>query len=268
VKAVDDRAAWAALAGELDRWQAAGRVVTVWWRDDDAGRAHPAFGRLLALSTQVTVPLAVAVVPAWLEDAVAADLDAAPARLAVLQHGVAHRNHEPPGAPGTRGKPAECGPARSPAVALAELAEAGARLRRRLGERCLPVLVPPWNRIDPHVTAGLAAHGYRGLSTFGTRTGAGSPRGLQQVNCHVDPIVWREGKRFAGVDVPLEGLRRHLADRRLRRGDPGEPIGLLSHHRDLSDAGWAWLEALLGRLRAHPAVAFPPVAALFGLLPG
>jgi hypothetical protein len=257
---------WTDLIAELDRWHAAGRVATMWWRDDDAGRAHPAFGRLLELSAHVTVPLALAVVPAWLEGAVAADLDAAPARLAVLQHGATHRNHEPPGSPGTRGKPAECGPARSPAVVLAELAEAGTRLRGRLGARCLPVLVPPWNRIDPRVTAGLAAGGYRGLSTFGTRTDTGPAGELHRVNCHVDPIVWREGKRFAGVDAALEGFRRHLADRRLRRDDPDEPIGLLTHHRDLSDAAWAWLAALLDRLRAHPAVAFPPVAALFGLL--
>jgi len=265
VSGAGDRAAWAALVAELDRWHAAGQVATVWWRDDDAGLAHPALARLLALSSHVTVPLALAVVPAWLGDSVATDLDAAPARLVVLQHGAAHRNHEPPAPAATRGKPAECGAARPPAVALAELAEAGSRLRSRLGARCLPVLVPPWNRISPAVTAGLPAHGYRGLSTFGARTRAEPAAGLHQVNCHVDPIVWRDGKRFAGAAAPLEGLRRHLADRRAGRADPAEPTGLLTHHRDLPDAGWAWLEALLDRLRAHPAVAFPSARALFGL---
>jgi hypothetical protein len=268
VSGAGDRAAWTALIAELDQWQAAGRGATVWWRDDDAGRAHPAFARLLALATRIPVPLALAVVPAWLEDPVAADLDAAPGRLAVLQHGAAHRNHEPPGAAETRGKPAECGAGRPPAVVLAELAEAGARLRRRLGARCLPVLVPPWNRVDPGVTVGLPAHGYRGLSTFGARPTATPTGALQQVNCHVDPIVWRDRKRFAGIAASLEGLRRHLADRRAGRVDSEEPTGLLTHHRELSEAGWAWLETLLDRLRAHPAVAFPPARTLFGLPAG
>jgi hypothetical protein len=253
------------LSAELDEWRAAGRVATLWWRDDDAGPAHPAFTRLLALAGRVPVPLALAVVPAWLEDPVAAHLEAAPAGLAVLQHGVAHRNHEPPGPPGTRQKRLECGPARPAAAVLAELAEAGTRLRHRLGPRCLPVLVPPWNRIDARVTDGLPAHGYRGLSTFGARTSPEPARGLRQVNCHVDPIVWREGRRFAGIAASLEGLCRHLADRRAAQVDPGEPTGLLTHHRELSEAGWAWLETLLDRLRVHPAVAFPPVRALFGL---
>jgi hypothetical protein len=105
----------------------------------------------------------------------------------------------------------------------------------------------------------LPGVGYRVLSTFGPRaTGAG----CRVLNTHVDPIQWRAGKRFGGAAWTLEQITTHLADRRLGRIDPAEPTGLLTHHRDLSPPAWTCLDALLGHLRVHPAVAFPPLDAL------
>jgi hypothetical protein len=259
-----DEAAWQRLAAELRAWQEAGRVATFWWRDDDAGPPDPALDRLLRLATTAEVPLGLAVVPAWLDPAVADQLRAAPAAVAILQHGTAHANHETAASqPGARKvRPAECGPARPAAVVLAELAEGWQRLAQSVGPRGLPVFVPPWNRIAPAVTAGLPAAGYRALSTFGPRPAAEAAPGLRQVNCHADPIVWREAKRFAGAAATLDRLRAHLADRREGRADRAEPTGLLTHHHALSPEGWAFLEGLVERLRRHSAGAFPPIAAL------
>jgi hypothetical protein len=55
----------------------------------------------------------------------------------------------------------------------------------------------------------------------------------------------------------LDQITTHLAARRDGRADPAEPTGLLTHHRDLPPAAWAFLGELLGRLLAHPAVRFP-----------
>ena len=41
---------WQALAGELDRWQRAGRRADFWWRDDDAVAPGLALERLLGLA--------------------------------------------------------------------------------------------------------------------------------------------------------------------------------------------------------------------------
>src|SRR3546814_9728269 len=80
----------------------------------------------------------------------------------VFQHGFRHRNHAPGDA-----KRAEFGDHRPVAAMLAEL-QAGRDLSSRLfGDRWLPVLVPPWNRIADAVAERLAELGYRGLSTFG-----------------------------------------------------------------------------------------------------
>jgi hypothetical protein len=256
-------AAWASFEEELARWGASGRPATFWWRDDDAGHTHPALERLLALAARYRAPVGIAAVPAWLDTETAACLRAAPAAIAVLQHGFAHANHErvaPAG--GTKVRPAECGAARPAGVVLAEIRDGWARLLSGIGARAVPVFVPPWNRIAPDVVAGLPAAGFRALSAFGAR--ATPVPGLRRLDCHADPILWRDGKRFAGTAVTLERLQAHLADRRVGRADPDEPTGLLTHHRDLDPAFWAFLEEWLDRLIAHPAAVFPPLPPLLG----
>jgi hypothetical protein len=258
-----DELAWRALSAELDAWLGQGRRPSFWWRDDDAGRPDPALEHLLSLATSLGLPLGVAVVPAWLTAEVVGVLQAAPQAVVILQHGFAHANHERHIQAGERKvRPAECGGARLAPDVLAEVAEGAACLRIHLANRFLPVFVPPWNRIAPPVVAGLPQVGYRGLSAFGPRAAAEPSPDLLQVNCHADPILWREGKRFAGAAATLDRLRTHLAARREQHVDPTEPTGLLTHHRDIDPAGWAFLEEVLTRLRAHPAAAFPPLASL------
>jgi len=252
-----DATAWAALRTELDAWPPG--AATLWWRDDDAGAADPAFDQLLALVQRHAAPIALAVVPTWLDEAVAARIRTAPAGLRVVQHGYAHRNHEPPAPDGTRGKPAELGAARSPETALAELATGWARLARLVPTRLRPVLVPPWNRVAPRIQDALPAAGYRIVSIFGPRSTPAPSARLRELNTHVDPIQWRAGKRFGGPAWTFDQIRRHLAERRAGRVDPAEPTGLLTHHRELPPPAWACLDMLLGHLRAHPAVAFPSI---------
>ena len=69
---------------------------------------------------------------------------------------------------------------------------------------------------------------------------------------------------FGGEAWALDQLTTHLAARREARVDATEPTGLLTHHRALSPPAWAWLDALLGRLRGHPAVSFLPLDPLLG----
>lgn len=255
--------AWQALAAELDAWLGQGRQATFWWRDDDAGRPDPALKCLLSVARAAALPLGVAVVPAWLTAEVTDWLRSAPDPVVVLQHGFAHTNHEREIQPGERKvRPAEYGVSRPAGVAFQEMAEGATRLRERFGNRFLPVFVPPWNRIAPAVVVGLPSLGYRGLSTFGPRVTAEPTPGILQVNCHADPILWREGKRFAGAVATLDRIRAHLAARRVGQVDPSEPTGLLTHHRETDPAGWEFLEEFLARLRAHPAVTFPPLASL------
>ncbi len=249
---------WAALHAELDRWHAAGRTATLWWRDDDAVAATPALARLLGLAARWGLPLAIAVVPARAEASLAARLSPETA-VTVLQHGYAHVSHAPAGARKT-----ELGEDRSAAAVAEELRAGWRQITALFGTQALPVLVPPWNRLAPVHADGLAALGYKGLSTFGPRYS----RKLQDVvnvNCHLDPIAWRGDRGFVGEGGVLGALVEHLRARRLGQADAAEPTGLLTHHLVHDAAGWAFLERLLSATTQAPAARWLTAAQAFGL---
>jgi hypothetical protein len=231
---------WRNLLDEFDRWPAGG--ASLWWRDDDATAPSARLDRLLALGGQ---PLALAVIPAQAEPALAERL--ADSDVDVLQHGFSHANHEPAGA-----KKAELGSIRAGDVVLEELVRGRARLRQLFGQRALPVLVPPWNRIAPELAARLPAHGYAGLSTVKPRPRQGV--GPFRANVHIDIVDWRTGRRFIGAEAALGLLARHLAARRRGEADPGEPTGLLTHHIAMDEAAFGFVGEFLARSAAHGAV--------------
>jgi len=177
----------------------------------------------------------------------------------VVQHGYAHRNHAPPGA-----RNWELGPHRPAAVSAAELAQGLECLRRGFGGRFAAVLVPPWNRIDPEVVARLPAAGFLGLSTFGPRAAPSPVPGILQCNAHVDLIAWRRDHAFIGADAAIDRMAGHLQARREGTADPSEPTGILTHHLDLNDAAWQFLADVMAHTRAHPAVRWLDVHAVFG----
>ncbi|HVJ41178.1 MAG TPA: polysaccharide deacetylase family protein [Dongiaceae bacterium] len=249
--------AWSLLGAELSQWQARGLTADLWWRDDDAVSDTPALRRLIRTAR---VPVALAVIPAALQQDLAQLLSAGQdtAHVAVLQHGFAHYNHEPAGS-----KKAELGAARPAETVLSELAAGAAILRRHFGSRALPVLTPPWNRIAPAVTQGLAPRGFRGLTTYLPRAAAQPFAGLRQVNTHVDIIDWHGDRGFLGIEPTLALLIRHLRARRLGHADATEPTGILTHHLVHDEASWAFLERLQDWLSGFPMIRWLTAPAVF-----
>ena len=238
---------WDGLERELDAWAKEGRRATLWWRDDDAIEPTPALARLLALSRDHLVPLAIAVIPARALPALAAVLLGHPT-VTPVQHGYAHQNHEAAGAKGS-----ELGAARPLAARERELGLGRRRMGRLFGAAALAVLVPPWNRIDPALIACLPRLGFRGLSTYGPRAAAEPAPGLIQVNTHLDIIDWRGSRSFVGEEKALGQLSAHLRARRMRSVDPTEPTGLLTHHLAHDAGAWDFVTALLTRIACHRA---------------
>ncbi len=245
---------FARLDDELARWADCGREATLWWRDDDATAMTPALAPLLELARAHDVPVVLAVVPAALEGSLVAAVATAP-QCTIVQHGFAHRNHAPAGA-----KSRELGFDRPLGVVVAELGAGSERLRAAFGPRFEPVLVPPWNRIDPHVVAVLPAQDFAGLSTFGPRTGRDAAPGVVCCNAHADPIAWHDGRRFVGAERALDAILEHLASRRQGHADPDEPTGLLTHHLVFDVEAWRFVGELLARTRRHPAARWVGVA--------
>lgn len=239
-------AGWRALADEIALWRDAGHPVEFWWRDDDAARPAPAFARLLALSANASVPLALAVVPLGADPGLLAGL-AEP--VSVLQHGTDHRNRAHGGE-----KKTEFSGAEPPRAAAARLAAARKQLEAQAGDRFIPVLAPPWNRLPGPLVPHLAAAGFRGLSQYGARSSAEPASGLRQVNTHVDVIGWRAGRGFAGEDASLAAAVKHLAAKRTGAADRHEATGWLTHHAVHDEAAWTFLERLFETTRKIPGV--------------
>ena len=232
---------WRPLGDELDRWEADGRTARLWLRDDDAVEPTPALGRLAELTRGFDVPVVLAVVPARTGPALAQWLEAAP-HVHPAVHGWAHHNHAPPAE-----KRQELGRHRPLGTVLDELAAALERMRDLHGERLLPMLVPPWNRIDPGLIAELPRLGFSALSVFGREPPAAP---LPVVNTHVDLIDSRAGHRAREPKVLIDQLASELA--RSRSGD-GHPVGVLSHHLADDAAALQFLERLFRRTAGHPA---------------
>ncbi len=248
---------WEELWGELDEWSQLGRTATFWWRDDDATALTVALERLLALQARARVPLSLAIVPRKVDAALSVRLADCADGIAVLQHGYAHDNHAP-----AKEKKAELTGTRPTPYVLAELAQGWQNLQTLPHQR--PVLVPPWNRIAPHLVPLLPEIGLTGLSTFGPRIRARPTASSVQANTHLDPVDWRDGKRFMGLRSALQAATSHLRGRRTGTVDPDEPTGLLTHHLSMDEATWDFVRLFIETTKPHRAAAWLTADEVFG----
>lgn len=214
-------------------------TLRLWLRDDDAGPCTAALAAWLDWLKARSVPAALAVVPAWLEGPTAEAILAAP-HLDVLQHGIAHANHAAAGA-----KRIELGGTVGRELLRFGLERGRTSLKRTFADRFLPVMVPPWNRIDADVEAMLPQLGYTAISTFYGRK-APAVAGLTRIDTYIDVIDWRTRRLrpLAALDSDLERLSEQQA---------GGPIGILTHHAQLDAESRAslgrWLDSLARRHR-------------------
>lgn len=196
-------------------WRAGrGRPVRFWLRDDDAVEPSSELDRFLALASGASVPVTLAVIPEHTGPALAERL-AGEGDVTVALHGWSHRNH----APATE-KKQELGAHRPPEQVLAELKRGMDTLGGLHGERLLPVLVPPWNRIAPALVPQLAGIGLRALSVFGPEKAGALP----EINTHVDVIDWHgtRGGRDCAVLLSETALRVEVTGE--------DAVGILTHH--------------------------------------
>lgn len=249
---------WSDLANELDQWAAEDRVAECWWRDDDATQPGPKLDRLLELTA--TTGLLLASIPATVNSELNGIIENLP-HVFIAQHGYAHINHAPRG----KGVGAwELGLHRGEAAVLADLELGYQILRQLFGERFIPIVVPPWNRIDSSLLHPIAERGYWAVSMFGPRTQSQLSSGCGVVNAHCDPINWKSGPQFCGESKALGQFISHLSAKRNGLADAKEPTGMLTHHIDLDQQGWEFCAQLVSAINTHPAARWCPTAELCG----
>jgi len=179
----------------------------------------------------------------------------------VLQHGYSHHNFAAPDE-----RKIELDGSRPAEYVIADLAVGQQILERLPG--WLPVLVPPWNRIAPHLLAPLPELGFVGLSTLGARNRENAVPRLRQNNVHIDPVDWRgrhgAAGAFIGTERAIAAAVDHMSARRAGTADPAEVTGLMTHHLVQDEATWYFVEQFIERTRRHPAVRWLAAPAVFG----
>ncbi|MGE7370595.1 polysaccharide deacetylase family protein [Neorhizobium sp. NPDC001467] len=226
------------LIDALDRLAERGSTVDFWLRDDDCIEPTVALETLLAATHRHAIPLTLAVIPAFTGVPLAARLEGED-NVLVAVHGWSHENHAPQGV-----KKRELGADRPLAIVEDELRQGLALLSRLHPARFLPMLVPPWNRIDPAVIERLSSLGYRSLSTFGPAGLAPRSDGLRLLNTHVDVIDWHgtRGGRDADSLFAETAALCHA----------GSVVGLLTHHLVHDAMVTDFLERLFMLTAGHP----------------
>ena len=246
------------LLEELDQWNFDGQEATLWWRDDDAAQVHPRLDQLLDILEKRDVPVSLAVIPGT-TDRTLVDTLAGYENLEVLQHGILHRNH------------AGEGQKKQELIVLPgedwqeNLTAARRKLAGLFEHRALPVLVPPWNRIDERMLPLLGNLGYCGLSCYGPRVLPQVEGDVWIINTHVDLVDWKADRKFVGEAAALAQLVGHLRARREGLVDRAEPTGILSHHLVHGEDCFDFIQRLLGILDEHPAVTWLSATRVFQL---
>ncbi|RCW82307.1 polysaccharide deacetylase family protein [Phyllobacterium bourgognense] len=238
-----DEVTWQPLQDELKRWTNANRIARFWLRDDDAVEPTAALERLMALCDTYQVPLTLAVIPAHVNEQLARRL-AQEAGVNVAVHGWSHENHA-----SANEKKQELGPHRAPAVMSAELVDGYRRLEKLFPNRFVPVLVPPWNRIDPVLLKELPNLDFGALSVFGPPNEKVMSV-LPVVNTHVDLMDWHGTRGCKDHGQLVEAIVTEL---RLRCASSDEPIGILTHHLVHDESAWDFLQKLFALIAAAPA---------------
>jgi hypothetical protein len=239
---------WRQLEQELARWREAGRRLQIWWRDDDAVATTAPLERLIDLTEAAAIPLALAVIPGDLHESLPPALRGR-GHVTALPHGWRHENHAPP-----EDKKAEFGGHRPVHELLADAAMGWNRIEAAFGAAARPIFVPPWNRVDERLIELLPRAGMAGISRYGLRKAAEPAPRVVEVNCHVDPVNWRGGGGFVGLEAALRPVLAILREQRRAPPGAGEPIGLLTHHLVLDEDTWDFVAEFADLLAQSGAV--------------
>ncbi|MEW6261194.1 MAG: polysaccharide deacetylase family protein [Thermodesulfobacteriota bacterium] len=226
--------------------------VTVYFRADDVAIPDPAMHRLLETFSVHRMPLALALVPAWLT----------PSRWAAFRrwdedhpdlwcwhtHGWRHVNHE------AVGRKSEFGPSRSQEEILDDLKRGMARLQDLLGGRLSPIFTPPWNRCSEDTLERLFSIGYLAVSRdIGALLPPPPP--LVDIPVDVDLHTRKEGSVPDGWKTLFLQMEKAF-----QRGS----CGFMIHHQRMNENAFRFLDDLLGVLSSQPSIR--PVA-MSALLP-
>jgi len=213
--------------------------VPFFFRDDDAGWDNDRLFELLDLFAGYSLPIDVAAIPAAMTNRLAVQLchrmESGPGRLAVHQHGFAHRNHE------ATGRKCEFGMSRDLLHQQRDIESGKERLIELFGPRLSPIFTPPWNRCTTVTGECLRRAGFLILSRDSTATPLNLD-GLSELPVTIDWFA-----RDRGVRLTPDRLGARLAE----AAGTSAPVGIMFHHAIMDDCERRKAGELLALIARH-----------------
>tara|TARA_B100002051_G_C16706409_1_gene624048 strand:- start:770 stop:1540 length:771 start_codon:yes stop_codon:yes gene_type:complete len=239
---------WRDLNTELERWKDASIYPIFWIRDDDAIKDGPKLTKLIYTAKKFNTPLSIAVIPFLIEKNLIERLNSYDL-ITVLQHGFKHKNYEP-----NNQKKSEFGQSRDLNNMIADIFH-GTKLISEAFEKIFePIFVPPWNRMNHLLLPYIYSLGIKGVSSFNKNLVDNTNNKSIVMNTNIDIIDWKKNKKFIGEEQIIQQLIFELISRRNKKNEGyNEPIGILTHHNQMNDSAFLFLEKLILNTKTYGA---------------
>lgn len=200
------------------------KKTVIFFRADDIGVPSIAFNALCRLFRHFNMPLALSVVPSWLNDARVNYLFQIASPSETLwswhQHGWRHTNWE------KDGKKSEFGPSRNESQKWQDLWKGFNKMKEILQGHFVPVFTPPWNRLSHDSLALLYKVGFKAISTDQKLTLKGELSRLKNFRIYLDLHTRKTLKYKSAFEDLMEDCRRLIMAR--------EPAGVMIHHNRMN----------------------------------
>lgn len=212
----------------------------IFFRADDIGAAGKAFDALCRIFRHHGIPLALAVVPAWLSEARQERLfNAAPVEDDLWswhQHGWRHVNWQ------KSGKKCEFGEDRAFDHQYNDILQGRQKMELIFGKYFTPIFTPPWNRFSSPTVKILRNLGFKGISTS-----APLPQGVR-IPVDLSNLSVRLDLHTRNAQNPEDDLHNLLEEFR-NLSNAREPTGIMLHHHRMTPFAFEFLDRMLYNLK-------------------
>lgn len=215
-------------------------IPHIYFRADDIAAGGRAFNAMCEVFRSHQVPLAMAVVPAWLSEVRSRQLfEAAPLGESLWgwhQHGWRHVNWE------RSGKKSEFGEQRPIDKQWRDIWQGRKKMHDIFKDHLVRVFTPPWNRLSTSTLRILQELGFQGVSLMKVfPRGIKPPITLKNLRITLD-LHTRKGK---DAERDFSELSNELCTALGKR----EPVGIMLHHQRMTHFAFEYLDELLTILR-------------------
>ncbi len=231
---------WKEMLDEASAKMASAVLPPIFFRADDIGAASKAFDALCRLFRFYRIPLAMAVIPAWLSETWQEKVfRSAPVDEDLWnwhQHGWRHINWQ------KEGVRSEFGSERTPERQYEDILQGRTKMERIFGLNFVPVFTPPWNRFSTATLGALRKLDFKGISaTAPFPPGVKSLYGIKHLPTRLD-LFTRKAINPAG-DFAL------LIDRFSGLSKMKGLTGIIIHHQQMTPFAFEFLDRMLYNLR-------------------